>query len=585
MVANKSFSEPNLKDLRAWQAEAIRKYIDEGYPKDFTVTATPGAGKTNFALNLAKLLLAKKMIDRIVIIVPTDHLRTQWAEAAARVGISLDPTLGNDKILRPHFQGYISTYAQVALNPLLHERRTERPKQSLIIFDEVHHAGDGLTWGVGIRNAFEAASRRISLTGTPFRTSPTEKIPFVKYEEDGDFLKSSSDYAYGYNDALSEGVVRPVMFAAYTGVAKWMDNAGEAVASLGDEDTKEREAAAWKTILNPNGKWVPHVLSAAVSRLEEIRASGVPDAGLLVLASDQESAKAYAAVLKKLTGVAPTVALSEDPKASKKITDFNQGNGKHLVAVRMVSEGVDVPRLAVLVWLTSYRTPLFFAQAVGRVVRARKPNETATVFLPAVRPLLELAADLEKQRGHSVFKINPIEEDIINVELNDLEKEQKDFELNEYKALGSQAQFAHVVYSGKSVTAKRIREGLSEEESEYLGLFSNPGILSAEETAEMLAARDKMFENKSKKLFEDNEDTVEENRAEVKISPEQLHLKLMDLRKEITTLVNKLSVRMGRSHSDIHILTRKIVAGPANADADLDVLQKRRDWLLSRLEH
>lgn len=584
MVANKTFSEPNLKELRAWQAEAIRKYIDLGYPKDFTVTATPGAGKTNFALNLAKLLFAKKMIDRLVIVVPTDHLRTQWAEAAARLGISLDPTLGNDKTLKPHFQGYISTYAQISLNPLLHERRTERPRQTLVVFDEIHHAGDGLTWGVGIRNAFEAAHKRLSLTGTPFRTSPAEKIPFIKYEDDGDFLKSSSDYAYGYNDALSEGVVRPVMFAAYTGVAKWVDNAGEAVASLGDEDTKEREAAAWKTILKPNGKWVPHVLAAAISRLEEIRASGVPDAGLLVLASDQESAKAYAAVIKQLTGVAPAVALSEDPKASKKITDFNQGNGKYLVAVRMVSEGVDVPRLAVLVWLTSYRTPLFFAQAVGRVVRARKPNETATVFLPAVRPLLELAADLEKQRGHSVFKLTPVDDEMLQVEINDKEREAAEYELNEYKAIGSQAQFAHVVYSGKSITARRIREGLSAEESEYLGLFSVPGLLSPEETAEMLAARDKAFESKSSKLVASSEVSAEVI-SSPSIPPEQLHLKLMDLRKEITALVNKLSVRMGRSHSDIHILTRKIVPGPANADADLDVLSKRRDWLLGRLEH
>ena len=584
MVANKTFSEPNLKELRAWQAEAIRKYIDLGYPKDFTVTATPGAGKTNFALNLAKLLFAKKMIDRLVIVVPTDHLRTQWAEAAARLGISLDPTLGNDKTLKPHFQGYISTYAQISLNPLLHERRTERPRQTLVVFDEIHHAGDGLTWGVGIRNAFEAAHKRLSLTGTPFRTSPAEKIPFIKYEDDGDFLKSSSDYAYGYNDALSEGVVRPVMFAAYTGVAKWVDNAGEAVASLGDEDTKEREAAAWKTILKPNGKWVPHVLAAAISRLEEIRASGVPDAGLLVLASDQESAKAYATVIKQLTGVAPAVALSEDPKASKKITDFNQGNGKYLVAVRMVSEGVDVPRLAVLVWLTSYRTPLFFAQAVGRVVRARKPNETATVFLPAVRPLLELAADLEKQRGHSVFKLTPVDDEMLQVEINDKEREAAEYELNEYKAIGSQAQFAHVVYSGKSITARRIREGLSAEESEYLGLFSVPGLLSPEETAEMLAARDKSFESKSSKLVASSEVSAEVI-SSPSIPPEQLHLKLMDLRKEITALVNKLSVRMGRSHSDIHILTRKIVPGPANADADLDVLSKRRDWLLGRLEH
>lgn len=580
--------EPDLSKLRVWQGEAIRQYIDLGYPKDYTLTATPGAGKTNFALNLAKLMLAKKMIDRVVVVVPTDHLRTQWADAASKMGIILDPTLGNDRVIKKDYHGYISTYPQVASNPLLHQRRTERPRQTLVILDEIHHAGDGLSWGEGIKFAFEDASRRLSLTGTPFRTSPTEKIPFVKYEEEGEFLNSIADYTYGYGEALADGVVRPVMFAAYTGVARWSNNAGEAVASLGEDDNREKEAAAWKTILKPDGKWVPHVLAAAISRLDEIRNNGNPDAGLLVLASDQESAKAYAQVLKRLSGVMPTVVLSEDPKASKKISEFHSGTGKYLVAVRMVSEGVDVPRLAVLVWLTSYRTPLFFAQAVGRVVRARKPTEHATVFLPAVKPLLLLASDLERQRNHNVFIAATDQEPDLIVEIN---KEQTDevteFDQNEYRAIGSDAQFAHILYGGKSVTATRINDGLSQEESEYLGLFANPGIISPEETAEMLSSRDLSFKKKSEEVSDNSLFGEESDYAAsvVEIVPEQLHLKLMNLRKEITGMVNKLSIRMGRSHADIHILTRKNMPGPSNSDADLDTLARRRDWLLGRLEH
>ena len=71
-----------------------------------------------------------------------------------------------------------------------------------------------------------------------------------------------------------------------------------------------------------------------------------------------------------------------------------------MVAVRMVSEGVDVPRLAVGVYATSASTPLYFAQAIGRFVRARRPGETASVFLPSVPPLLRLAGELEAVRDH-----------------------------------------------------------------------------------------------------------------------------------------------------------------------------------------
>src|SRR5690625_7333865 len=67
-----------------------------------------------------------------------------------------------------------------------------------------------------------------------------------------------------------------------------------------------------------------------------------------------------------------------------------------MVAVRMVSEGVDVPRLAVGVYATSASTPLFFAQAIGRFVRSRMPGETASVFLPSVPRLLGLAENMEK---------------------------------------------------------------------------------------------------------------------------------------------------------------------------------------------
>lgn len=571
-----SVSLPDFSNMRAWQAEAIKKYLEVPERRDFTVTATPGAGKTNFALRLVKHLYSQKIIDRIIIVVPTDHLRTQWAESAHRLGLRLDSTLGNDAMLKKEFQGYVTTYAQVAGHPLLHERRTEAPHRTFVVFDEIHHAGDGLSWGDAIREAFTPAVRRLALTGTPFRTSAVERIPFVTYEDDSDGTKSVADYSYTYTEALNSSVVRPVLFAAYTGVARWSTNAGEVMANLTDELNQEEEFQAWKTILDPKGEWVPHVLAAAAARLEEKRAAGMPDAAMLVLASDQETAKAYAKVLENVTGVKPTLALSEDPKASQKISAFSGNYEKYLVAVRMVSEGVDIPRCAVLVWLTSYRTPLFFAQAVGRVVRARRAGESATVFLPAVRPLLALAAELEKSRDHVLApKVVKDDEGMLEVEI---EAREPSGDLgNEYKALASQAQFAHVVFSGRSVTAEPETGPLSDEESDYLGLFGEPGLLSPEQTAAMLAGRDKDLRLRSKMVTKGNDD---ESFAEKQVA---LHEKLAALRKEISLLVNRFATRTGKLHSEIHIMVRRNVPGPATAEANIDILTRRRDWLLSRL--
>ena len=124
----------------------------------------------------------------------------------------------------------------------------------------------------------------------------------------------------------------------------------------------------------------------------------------MVIASDQKSARAYAAVLTRLTGKTPTVVLSDDPGSSARIAEFSAGTSRWLVAVRMVSEGVDVPRLAVGVYATSASTPLFFAQAIGRYVRSRRPGEMASIFLPSVPTLLDLASQMEAQRDHVLGK-------------------------------------------------------------------------------------------------------------------------------------------------------------------------------------
>ncbi|HEY7717936.1 MAG TPA: DEAD/DEAH box helicase, partial [Pedococcus sp.] len=382
--------------LRAWQASALSQYL-ESDPRDFLAVATPGAGKTTYALRVATEMLGRGVVTAVTIVAPTEHLKTQWADAASRVGINIDPRFSNSSARHSSdYDGVALTYAQVASRPSLHRTRTET-ERTLVILDEVHHGGDTLSWGDAIREAFEPAVRRLALTGTPFR-SDTSPIPFVRYEEDRDGIRrSAADYSYGYADALRDGVVRPVLFMAYSGAMRWRTKAGDEIAArLGEPLTKDAMAHAWRTALDPKGEWIPAVLAAADKRLTEVR-RGVPDAGALVIASNQTAARAYARILEGITGTRPTVVLSDDAGASARIEEFSSSDARWMVAVRMVSEGVDVPRLCVGVYATSTSTPLFFAQAVGRFVRARRRGETASVFLPSVPQILEHAARLEDQ--------------------------------------------------------------------------------------------------------------------------------------------------------------------------------------------
>jgi superfamily II DNA or RNA helicase len=548
--------------LREWQRAALTAY-DAAAPRDFLVTATPGAGKTTFALALAARLRERRVVDRVVVVCPTDHLRTQWADAAARSGLALDAALSNAVgPVRPDLDGYVTTYAQVAGKPALHAARCTA-RRTLVVLDEVHHAGDGLSWGEAVAVAFERAARRVALTGTPFRTRPDERIPFVRYEQqpDGGF-RSRADFTYGYREALRDGVVRPVVFAAYTGTSRWRNSAGQVIAaSLSGQETRRTEATAWRTALDPRGKWVPHVLAAMDDRISQLRAAGMSDAAGLVLASDQDDARAYAEIVERVTGHRPTLIVSDDPAASDRIAAFADGTERIAVCVRMVSEGVDIPRAACLAWMTSYRTPLFFAQGVGRVVRARGPAETATVFLPAVRPLLALAAELESEREHVIPPPAAAEND----GLLDLERpEPQPGEVDRTELVDSDAAFAHVLHAGRAVVAEAAP--LSADEEDYLGL---PGILSPEQTAALLARRDASVRQR-----------VGSSTAQPPSAETTAWRAGAALRADINRLVGIVAAREGRPHAMVHAETRRAVPGPPSAAAGVEVLELRREHLM-----
>ena len=117
--------------------------------------ATPGAGKTTYALRIATELLDRGVIRAVTVVAPTEHLKTQWADAAGRVGIQLNPSFSNSSALQSHeYDGVALTYAQVASKPQLHRRRTQEVP-TLVILDEIHHGGDARSWGDGIREAFD----------------------------------------------------------------------------------------------------------------------------------------------------------------------------------------------------------------------------------------------------------------------------------------------------------------------------------------------------------------------------------------------------------------------------------------------
>lgn len=568
-----SASSAPAPSLRAWQRRALTKYLATK-PRDFLAVATPGAGKTTFALRVAAELLGDRTVDQITVVAPTEHLKHQWAESAARLGIALDSNFTNSTgQTSADYHGVVVTYAQVASHPTKHRVRTEN-RRTLVILDEIHHGGDAKSWGDAIREAYDPATRRLALTGTPFR-SDDSAIPFVQYEPDHEgLMRSKADHAYGYSDALADGVVRPVVFLAYSGEARWRNNAGEEFAArLGEPLSAEQTARAWRTALDPSGDWIPAVLGAANTRLQQLRSGGMPDAGGLVIATDQTVARAYAKILESITGQPPTVVLSDDPTASKRIAEFSNNTEPWMIAVRMVSEGVDVPRLAVGVYATSSSTPLFFAQAIGRFVRSRAKGETASVFVPSVPVLLDLASQLEVQRDHVLGKPHREKDGLDDDLLADANK-QKD-ELGEeekaFTSLGADAELDQVIYDGSSFGTATFTG--SDEEADYLGL---PGLLDADQMRALLRERQAgQMEKKSQESAVHVPAPAASERVESAA-------KLAQLRKELNSLVAMTHHRTGKPHGWIHGELRRVCGGPPTAIATVDQLTDRiaalRKW-------
>lgn len=319
------------------------------------------------------------------------------------------------------------------------------------------------------------------------------------------------------------------------------------------------------------------MLQAAHTRLLQLR-KHIPDAGGLVIATDKTTARAYAKILESLSSTPVTVVLSDEAGASQRIEDFNGSTDEWMVAVRMVSEGVDVPRLAVGVYATSASTPLFFAQAIGRFVRSRRKGETASVFLPSVPVLLDLAAKLENSRDHVLGKPDrPSEgwDDELLAQANKEETEKDD--LPSYESLGADAELDSLIYDGSSYGTGTFAG--SDEEADYLGL---PGLLDADQMrallrkrqTEQLDARDAEAKQREKL-----ENSVKVTQQQSEPAGDIASVEIPRLRKELNALVSVTASRTGRPHGAIHTEVRKKCGGPPTAMCSAEQLQTRIDYL------
>ena len=383
--------------LRDWQKAAIQKHLGGGDVKRHWLTeAPPGAGKTTYTLETIRRMLlppprVARLVKRAIVVVPSTHLKKQWALSATSLGVKLNHRTGKpSRWLNKGWHGCVVTYDEVAANPMM---LTAASAEALVVLDEIHHAGEGATWGDSLMSSFGRAKYVLGLSGTPFRTD-SRRIPFVSYNDQG---YGQPDYTYRYVDALDDKVVRPVTFLQFSGE---VSARGESF-HMGAMPTEKEAARRLKIALEPSNGWIDKILIHAHDMVMELRKEQ-PDAAGIITCVDTDHAAEVAKRMKKVLGVAPVIVTSKDSASSKRIEDFGKSDDRWIVSVRMISEGVDIPRLRVGVYLTNITTAMYFRQFTGRVCRVirRGAPAMAYVYVPSDSRIVKLAKELMQQQRH-----------------------------------------------------------------------------------------------------------------------------------------------------------------------------------------
>ncbi|MFK7802357.1 MAG: DEAD/DEAH box helicase [Anaerolineae bacterium] len=525
--------------LRHWQQQALAIYQKQWQRGDKSLLweATPGAGKTTAALQLCLHQLDEGDSKNVVIVVPTTHLKRQWATSAATINIDINNNFSTKWGLGRDYDGLAATYQQVANNPAAFRKIA---RNAVVVLDEIHHAGVGHHWGEALEKAFDGSKFILALSGTAFR-SDNSAIPFVEYTSAGE---SRPDYIYGYSQAIEEGVCRPIAFFTYGGEVAWME-AGETIEAGFAEDLFGTMAARrLRVALEPDSGWVKPMIEDAHKMLQETRRTH-PDAGGLLVAADQDHARSLAELLASISGTWPTVVLSDDPEASNKIKEFSYSSREWIVACNMVSEGVDIPRLRVGVYATTISTKMYFRQFLGRMVRVTpdlKGVQVAYVYLPADPRLKRLAEEVESEIAH-VLKRRP--------DLDWREGVESSGDIDPGEPSWS------ALYSSNSGLDSVILGG------QQLALFSDPQFIPDQST-EMMQAKIR-------------------EKVEERVMPLTLSELKENCAKKITSLVGRVHFKTKMPYPEIHGMLNRRQGVRSQAVCTLEQLQKRVQLLQQML--
>jgi superfamily II DNA or RNA helicase len=409
--------------LRAWQGEATAKALkwltEDKEDRHFLINAAPGAGKTICASVIAKRLIERGEIERVIVIAPRSEVVKQWGDEFKFVtGRHMTKVTGADGDVSDFGLDLCATWAAIQSLQDAFQAVCQQSK-TLIICDEHHHAAVEAAWGSKANDAFHDAKFVLVLTGTPIRSDGKETVWFAFDDEGRIDHPEGGTYNLGYGEAVELNYCRPITFHRHEGRFSVKLSSTEEVAVSGTTVTEfdpslkrvsglQQALDYYRLVCTPKylsdgttpdtNSYQGTMLEWGISKLDDLRET-VPQAGGLVIAPSIGVAEYMAELLEKLDGEKPMLVHSQMPNAEARISAFKNSNKRWIVSVAMISEGVDIKRLRLLVYLPNAKTELAFRQAMGRVVRTLGPDDysRAYVVMPTLSTFEEYARRVERE--------------------------------------------------------------------------------------------------------------------------------------------------------------------------------------------
>ncbi|MDT3274681.1 DEAD/DEAH box helicase family protein [Shewanella sp. SP2S2-4] len=380
--------------LRQWQSECVKRALRHFYGahRHFLCLATPGAGKSIMAAEVAARLFEDGLIDFVLCFSPSVNISQGMKQTFSnRLECRFDGVIGSVGCSYT-YQGMLAFKEDFW--QLLRRNRV------LVVFDEIHHCAgrsleDANVWGEEILLNIQAqAQYTLALTGTPWR-SDQAPIVLSRYTDPDNLIQC--DYVYGLKEAVADGVCRSPHIVLIDNDKILVTDEENETKTYGSLDELLKSSSIPYQSIIENHEAIQHILALATNKLRAIKQSNPNAAGLIVASSVSHAADILNTLKTEFNETAQIVTYKEDDPSAK-INEFKNSTTNWIVSVGMISEGTDIPRLQVCCHLSRVKTELYFRQVLGRILRTNASlNQQAWLYTFAEPKLVEFASRIAEE--------------------------------------------------------------------------------------------------------------------------------------------------------------------------------------------